>query len=244
VNTKTRTELMGERAEEGAGTSGAGTSGAGTSGIGTNAEITALSGDHGRTRGRPGACRGVTRDGKPCRRRPRGDGFCHQHAMGDGQGARHAGERAAEVAPEEFYARVLSAAEQTLYARALAQQGLAAEVAVLRLHLLRLIERDDPDRPAEIPRTVHALVRALNDPRRTSTTADDEGAETLDAAIREEGRRLLSGDDTAMSQGQIMTESAAPASALPIEERKRGGRAREVDERGIRKTRKGLEVDE
>ncbi len=165
--------------------------------------------------------------------------------MGNGQGPLPVGDRAAEVAPREFYARVLSVAEQTVFAQALAQQGLAAEVAVLRLHLLRLIERDDPDRPGEIPRTVHALVRALNDVREARTTAEDKGMterETLDIAVREEGRRLLDEDDAAMSH--IMMGGTAPVSASPIVERKRGGRGHKADERGIRKTRKGLAVDE
>jgi len=237
VDTKTRTELMGAREEEGAGTSRAR----------AHAEIVALYGDHVRTQGRPETCRGVTRGGRPCRRRPRGDGFCSQHRMGNGQGPLLVGDRVAEVAPREFYARVLSVAEQTVYAQALAQQGLAAEVAVLRLHLLRLIERDDPDRPGEIPRTVHALVRALNDVREARTTAEDKGMnerETLDIAVREEGRRLLDDDDAARSH--IMTGAAAPApvSASTIVERMREGRGHEADEKGIRKARKGLAVDE
>ncbi len=193
MDTKTRTELMKAREEEGVETSRAG----------AHAEIVALYGDHDHTQGWPETCRGVTRGGKPCRRRPRGDGFCSQHSMGNGQEPRPVGDRAAEVAPREFYARVLSVAEQTVYAQALAQQGLAAEVAVLRLHLLRLIERDDPDRAGEIPRTVHALVRALNDVREARTTAEDKGMnerETLDIAVREEGRRLLDDDDAARSR--------------------------------------------
>lgn len=111
----------------------------------------------------------MTAAGTPCKRQARQDGFCRQHAAG------------------AFYARALSEQERASYAEALAQEGLAAEVALLRLHLLRLIGRDDHERAAEIPRTVHALVRALKDDH----GAGDHLLIALDAAVRDEGRRLL-----------------------------------------------------
>jgi len=58
---------------------------------------------------------------------------------------------------------------------------------VLRLHLLRLLERNDEDRPGEIPRTVHALIRAL----RGKEGASDGAVPALDALVRAEGLRLL-----------------------------------------------------
>ncbi len=223
MGTTLRTELTRTSEEQGTGTSGAR--------AGTNAVIVALYEADDRTGGRPETCRGVTRGGKPCRRRPRNDGFCSQHGKGDGRGPGPgpAGDRTAEAAPQEFYGRVLSVAERTVYAQALAQQGLVAEVAVLRLHLLRLIERDDPDRPGEIPRTVHALVRALNDLKEARTSVDDKGMserETLDAAVREEGRRLLDDEDAVTFP--LLTEAAAPVSASPVVQRKSGGRERKA----------------
>lgn len=116
-----------------------------------------------------GRCRGITAAGTPCKRRAGEDGFCRQH----GNGA--------------FYARALSGQDRASYLEALTQEGLSAEVAVLRLHLLRLVGRDDDERAAEIPRTVHALVRALKDGRGSGESLVD----ALDAAVREEGRRLL-----------------------------------------------------
>lgn len=116
-------------------------------------------------------CMGITRAGQPCRRRAVNAGFCARHGT------------------PAFYARALSARERRSYDEALAQEGLAGEVAVLRLHLLRLLASDDQEARAEIPRTVHALARALKDGR---TTAGDVLAD-LDAAIREEGRRWLDG---------------------------------------------------
>lgn len=125
----------------------------------------------GNSNGKSDRCRGLTRDGAPCKRLAGGDGFCRQHAS----------------AP--FYARALSAPERQSYAEALAQEGLAGEVAVLRLHLLRLLERGDLDQLAEIPRTVHALVRALKDDR----AATGALLAALDSAIRDEGIRWLEG---------------------------------------------------
>lgn len=118
-------------------------------------------------------CKGTTRMGRPCRRPAAGEGFCRQHGIA------------------AFYARVLSPRERASFEEALAQEGLAGEVAVLRLHLLRLLGRDDPDKPGEIPRTVHALARALKDGR---AAAGDTAAE-LDALIREEGRQWLQKGD-------------------------------------------------
>jgi hypothetical protein len=115
-------------------------------------------------------CRGVTARGRPCRRRAVAEsGFCYQHS-----GA-------------SFYARAFSEEDRAAYEEALNQEGLTGEVAVLRLHLLRLLERDEPGRSAEIPRTVHALVRAIKDAR----GASNDAMAALDAAIREEGRRWL-----------------------------------------------------
>lgn len=101
------------------------------------------------------------------------------YAPRDGRCRQHAG--------TAFYARVLPHEERASYEEALAQEGLAGEVTVLRLHLLRLVGRDDQDQAAEIPRTVHALVRALRDSRQGET----DPIAALDAAVREEGRRLL-----------------------------------------------------
>ena len=114
-------------------------------------------------------CRGVTVAGTPCKRRAGESGFCRQHGSG------------------AFYARALSGQDRVSYLEALAQEGLSAEVALLRLHLLRLVGRGDDERAAEIPRTVHALVRALKDGRGGGETLLD----ALDAAVRDEGRRLL-----------------------------------------------------
>jgi hypothetical protein len=114
-------------------------------------------------------CKGVTRAGKPCRRPAAENGFCRQHDAAS------------------FYARALSAGDRAAFDAAMAQEGLAGEVAVLRLHLLHLLQRAEPAAAAEIPRTVHALVRALKDGR----AAADGVAEALDAAIRDEGRRWL-----------------------------------------------------
>jgi hypothetical protein len=115
-------------------------------------------------------CRGVTARGRPCRRRAVAEsGFCYQHGAAS------------------FYARAFTEEDRSAYEEALNQEGLTGEVAVLRLHLLRLLERDEPGRSAEIPRTVHALVRAIKDARGTSTDA----LAALDTAIREEGRRWL-----------------------------------------------------
>ena len=117
-------------------------------------------------------CHGVTREGRPCRRHA-GDGhFCRVHAT------------------PAFYARALRPAEQEHYAEALTQEGLSGEIAVLRLHLLRLVERADEERPGEIPRTVHALIRALQGHAGKDGTAGDASA-ALDAAVRAEGLRLL-----------------------------------------------------
>lgn len=116
-------------------------------------------------------CKGLTRTGRRCRHRAGGDGFCRQHGTA------------------AFYTRALSARDRAAFEEALAQEGLAGEVAVLRLHLLRLLGRDDPDKPAEIPRTVHALVRALKD----GGGAAEDSLAALDAAIRAEGRRWLEG---------------------------------------------------
>ena len=116
-------------------------------------------------------CKGVTRAGRPCRRPAAENGFCRQHDTA------------------YFYARALSAGDRAAFDEAMAQEGLAGEVAVLRLHLLRLLRRAEPAAAAEIPRTVHALVRALKDGR----TSADGVAEALDAAIRDEGRRWLRG---------------------------------------------------
>ncbi len=117
-------------------------------------------------------CRGVTREGRPCRRRAGDAHFCRVHAT------------------PAFYARALQPAEQEHYAEALTQEGLSAEIAVLRLHLLRLIERGDEERPGEIPRTVHALIRALHGQAGKDDAADEASA-ALDAAVRAEGLRLL-----------------------------------------------------
>lgn len=118
-------------------------------------------------------CMGLTRTGKACRRRAVSAGFCARHGT------------------PAFYARVLSAQDRRLYEQALAQEGLVGEVAVLRLHLLRLLSCDDQEAHAEIPRTVHALVRALKDER---AVAGDPLAD-LDAVIRDEGRRWLEGGE-------------------------------------------------
>lgn len=124
-----------------------------------------------RERGKRAAprCKALTRAGRPCARAAAREGLCRQHASPD------------------LYASVLTAEERESYERALAQDGLSGEVAVLRLHLLRLLERDDPARPGEIPRTVQALVRALRDSHGAAT---DPTAE-IDAVVRAEGRRLL-----------------------------------------------------
>lgn len=124
----------------------------------------------------PERCNGVTATGRACRRRAVGEtGYCRQHGTA------------------AFYARVLTARDRTSFEEALAQEGLAGEVAVLRLHLLRLLGRDDPERPAEIPRTVHALVRALRDARDT----DGDPLAIFDAAVREEGADVLDLRETA-----------------------------------------------
>jgi len=57
---------------------------------------------------------------------------------------------------------------------------------VLRLHLSRLVERGDEERPGEIPRTVHALIRALHGQAGNDSATGDAGA-----AVRAEGLRLL-----------------------------------------------------
>jgi len=132
-------------------------------------------------------CRGVTRAGTPCRRPATEEGFCRQHR-----------EPLYERRTEPFYARALSAQDRASYAQALTQEGLTEEVAVLRLHLLRLLERGDGDHPAEIPRTVHALVRALKDDR----AAADDLLAALDAAIRDEGRRWLESGATVGGQAR------------------------------------------
>ena len=126
------------------------------------------------------ACGAVTRAGQPCQRRAGRDGYCRQHSVA------------------AFYTRALAPDERAVYEEALEQEGLAGEVAVLRIHLLRLLGRDDPERPAEIPRTVHALVRALKDGR----AGDAEGLQMLDALLREEGRRWLEGEPPAASERQ------------------------------------------
>lgn len=116
-------------------------------------------------------CLGLTRAGKPCRGRAVKAGLCARHGT------------------PAFYARALSPEERQCYEEALAQEGLAGEVAVLRLHLLRLLASDEQDARAEIPRTVHALVRALKDGR----VGGSDPLADLDAVIREEGRRWLKG---------------------------------------------------
>jgi len=117
-------------------------------------------------------CRGVTREGRPCRRHAGDAHFCRVHAT------------------PAFYARALQPAEREHYAEALTQEGLAGEIAVLRLHLLRLVERGDEERPGEIPRMVHALIRALHGQAGKDGTGGEGGA-ALDAAVRAEGLRLL-----------------------------------------------------
>ena len=117
-------------------------------------------------------CRGVTREGRPCRRHAGDAHFCRVHAT------------------PAFYARALRPAEREHYAEALTQEGLSGEIEVLRLHLLRLVERGDEERPGEIPRTVHALIRALHGQAGKDGAADDASA-ALDAAVRAEGLRLL-----------------------------------------------------
>lgn len=121
-------------------------------------------------------CAGRTRAGRLCRRTAVRDGLCRQHG------------RAAQAHPgPTFYARALDPDEREAYAEALALDGLTGEVAVLRLHLLHLLERDDRDRSSEVARTVLALVRAIKETRGNATTV----AAALDAAVREEGRRVL-----------------------------------------------------
>ncbi len=132
------------------------------------------------THGDVATCGALTRTGRPCRRRAGPGGYCQQHDAA------------------AFYARALAPDERAVYAEALEQEGLAGEVAVLRLHLLRLLGRDDPERPAEIPRTVHALVRALKDGR----AGDADGLQMLDALLREEGRRWLEGEPGDTSERQ------------------------------------------
>jgi len=117
-------------------------------------------------------CRGVTREGRPCRRQAGDAHFCRVHAT------------------PAFYARALQPSEREHYAEALTQEGLSGEIAVLRLHLLRLVERGDEERPGEIPRTVHALIRALHGQAGNDSATGDAGA-ALDAAVRAEGLRLL-----------------------------------------------------
>ncbi len=126
-------------------------------------------------------CAALTRRGAACRGRPGASGYCPRHAPAP---AREAG-----VAAAAFYARRLDREGQDEFAAAAAQEGLEGEVAVLRLHLLRLIG-DDPDRWGEIPRVVHTLVRALHEQR---GRGDDARAE-WDALVRDEGRRLLERD--------------------------------------------------
>src|SRR5579875_814206 len=122
-------------------------------------------------------CQASTRGGAPCACRAVDGPFCRSHAA------------------TPFYARALSDDEQHDYAEALAQEGLAGEIAALRLHLLRLLARDDGEGIGEIPRTVHALIRALRDKERAAT----DPVAALDAAVRAEGLRLLdgTGDDAA-----------------------------------------------
>ncbi|HZS92357.1 MAG TPA: DUF5763 domain-containing protein [Chloroflexota bacterium] len=128
-------------------------------------------------------CRGLTARGRPCRRRAVAEsGFCYQHGAAS------------------FYARAFSEEDRAAYEEALNQEGLTGEVAVLRLHLLRLLERNEPGGSAEIPRTVHALVRAIKDARGTSNDA----LAALDAAIREEGRRWL--DDGEAARNEVSHE--------------------------------------
>ena len=123
----------------------------------------------------PRRCQGLTRKGQPCRRRAGAAQFCRVHAT------THA---TAQAAPA-FYARALDRAEQEHYAEALTQEGLAGEIAVLRLHLLRLVERNDEGKPGEVPRVVHALIRAL----RGHEGGGSDAVAALDAAVRAEGLR-------------------------------------------------------
>lgn len=121
-------------------------------------------------------CAGRTRAGLPCRRMAVRDSLCRQHG------------RAAQARPgPTFYARALDPDEREAYAEALALDGLTGEVAVLRLHLLHLLERDDRDRSSEVARTVLALVRAIRETRGNTTAV----VAALDAAVREEGQRVL-----------------------------------------------------
>jgi len=126
-------------------------------------------------------CAALTRRGTACRGRPGASGYCPRHAP--------ARARDAAAREDTFYARRLDREGQDEFAAAAAQEGLEGEVAVLRLHLLRLIG-DDPSRWGEIPRVVHALVRALHEQR---GRGDDARAE-WDALVRDEGRRLLERD--------------------------------------------------
>lgn len=119
-------------------------------------------------------CAGRTRAGRPCRRLAVRDGLCRQHG------------RTVQSSPA-FYARALNPDEREAYAEALSLEGLTGEVAVLRLHLLHLLERDDRDRSSEVARTVLALVRAIKETRGNAAGA----IAALDAAVREEGRRVL-----------------------------------------------------
>lgn len=126
-------------------------------------------------------CAALTRRGTACRGRPGASGYCPRHAPDPA--------RDVDGPATVFYARRLDQEGQDDFAAAAAQEGLGGEVAVLRLHLLRLIG-DDPSRWGEIPRVVHALVRALHEQR---GRGDDARAE-WDALVREEGRRLLARD--------------------------------------------------
>ena len=147
-------------------------------------------------------CAGVTRAGRPCLRRVVDEHFCRSHGSHGSHGS-----RTPDVAPA-FYAHALDTGERERYTEALAQEGLTGEVAVLRLHLLRLLQRDDEEKLGEIPHTVHALIRALRG--KESAATDDIAA--LDAAVQAEGLRLLgaeAGDATPLVPGPEIGHAGA-----------------------------------
>lgn len=191
-----------------------------------------------------GPCRGTTRAGTPCRRRTVLDasgegqaaGYCRQHsAVQSGHAPTANGPEQEQESGHDtgFYGRGLRGPDLEHYMAALAQEGLAQEVALLRLYLLDLVSGHDPARCADIPRVVHALARALHDGGRRragdSGGAHGQGADlALDAMVREEGRRLLD-DDAAGARASVATDLPGDADAgLDLRSCHRVDRARET----------------
>ncbi len=97
----------------------------------------------------------------------------------------------APISAPDFYEPALFAEERALYRKARAEQGLAGEVALLRLRLYRLLcrraEAEDPALTGQLLRIVDLLVKAL----RAHGAGAGEEQMVLERAMDDEAQRIL-----------------------------------------------------